>query len=424
MTATLFLKPGRLRAGLRRHPWVYPNSVERVEGEYHNGDAVVVRAPDGRFVAHAFVNDQSRFKLRLVSFDKAAPLDADLLRRRVKDAVALRHDVLRLPERAQAYRVVHSEGDGLPGLIVDRYGDALSLSCSTLGLHQRLDVVLDALEEALRPKVIVEQPLPEGLREAEGLPAPRGVLRGTLPDEDPVVTIDGLSFGVPLKTGQKTGLFLDQRENARLVASLAAGRRVLDACCYVGTFGLAAARAGAASVSMFDASPEAVEQARKNAERNGLADKVEVSRGSLNKELRERGARGERFDLVVLDPPKFAAAAKDVDKARKGYFDANQLALKLLAPGGLLLTFTCSHHMDAQTFEDVLREAATRAEADVRVLDRRGAGMDHPNDLHCPEGRYLKGLLLQRRGECGTKASEPDEAAPADEADDAGEADA
>jgi 23S rRNA (cytosine1962-C5)-methyltransferase len=333
-----------------------------------------------------------------VSFDREAPLDADLLRRRVQEAVSLRHELLRLPERAQAYRVVHSEGDGLPGLIVDKYGDTLSYSCSTLGLHQRLDTVLDALTDVLQPRCIIEQPLPEGLRVSEGLPECRGVVRGTLPDEDPVVTIDGLSFGVPLKTGQKTGLFLDQRENARLAATHAPGRRVLDACCYVGTFGLHAAKAGAKSVDLFDSSSEAVEQVTRNAARNGLAERVTVTRGPLNRELRARIDRGERYDLIVLDPPKFAAAAHDVEKARKGYFDANQLALKLLVPGGLLFTFSCSHHVDEALFEEVLREAATRSEVDLRVLQRLGAGPDHPTDLHCPEGRYLKGLVLQRRG--------------------------
>lgn len=398
MTATAFLKPGRLRAGVRRHPWVYGNSVDHIEGEYQDGDVVAVRAPDGKFVAHAFINDRSRLRLRLVSFDREAPPDADLLRRRVQEAVALRHDLLRLPERAQAYRLVHSEGDGLPGLIVDRYGDVVAYSCSTLGLHRRLDAVLDALQDVLQPRCIIEQPLPEGLRASEGLPESRGVVRGALPDEDPLVTIDGLSFAVPLRTGQKTGLFLDQRENARLAASHAPGRRVLDACCYVGTFGLHAARAGAKSVDMFDASPEAVEQTTKNAARNGLAETVTVTRGPLHKELRARIDRGERYDLIVLDPPKFAAAARDVDKARKGYFDANQLALKLLVPGGLLFTFSCSHHVDDALFEEVLREAATRAEVDLRVLQRLGAGPDHPIDLHCPEGRYLKGLVAQRRG--------------------------
>lgn len=398
MTATVFLKPGRLRAHVRRHPWVYGNSVERVEGQYKDGDAVLVRAPDGRFVGHAFVNDRSRMRLRLVSFDREAPLDEGLLRARVRDAVALRHDLLRLPARADAYRVVHSEGDGLPGLIVDRYGDVLALSCSTLGLHLRLDVVLDALQEALAPRCILEQPVSEGLREAEGLPPGRGVLRGELPADDPVVTIDGLRWTVPLRGGQKTGLFLDQRENVRRVVEHAPGRRVLDACCYVGTFGVAAARAGASLVRMFDSSPEAVEQARRNAALNEVADRVEVARGSLYKDLRGRVDRGERYDLVVLDPPKFAAAARGVDKARKGYFDANQLALKLVEPGGLLFTFSCSHHMDEALFDEVLREAATRSEVDLRVLGRLGAGADHPTDLHCPEGRYLKGLVLQRRG--------------------------
>ena len=394
--ATAFVKASRLRAEIRRHPWVYGNSIERIEGSYTNGDAVVVRAPDGKFLAHAFVNDRSRLALRLVSFLRAeAPTD-ELLRRRVEDAVRLRHEVLRLPERATAYRVIHSEGDGLPGLIVDRYGDVLTVSCSALGTHRRLGPILDALEATLRPTAILGLELGEGLRDVEGLPPGGGVLRGTAPAEDPIVTIDGLSFCAPIAGGQKTALFLDQRENVRRVAELARGRRVLDACCYVGTFGIAAAKGGAARVEAFDASAEAVEQAKHNAERNGVA--LEVTRASLYPELRRRVDQKERFDLVVLDPPKFAKAQKDRDAARKGYLDANQLAMRLLAPGGLLLTCSCSHHMGEEELEGVLREAAIRAGADLRVLERRGAGPDHPSDVQCPEGRYLKAILVERRG--------------------------
>ncbi|MEZ6186938.1 MAG: class I SAM-dependent rRNA methyltransferase [Planctomycetota bacterium] len=398
MHATAFLRASRLRAGLKRHPWVYPNSIERWEGEHASGDAVRVRAPDGRFLAHALVNDDSRLALRLVSFDKNADLDDPAFwTARVEDAVRLRRETLGLDARTDAYRVIHSEGDGIPGLIVDRYGDVLVYTVSCLGTQRRLEPILAALRAAFSPQAIVEQGVSENLRRTEGLPDPRGVVEGELPAEQ-VVTIDGLRFTVPLAAGQKTGMFLDQRDNVQLAASLAKGRRVLDACCYLGAFSLACAQAGAQSVRAFDQSEEAVARARQHAEQNGVADRVEVVHNELFKELNALIAQEAQFDLIVLDPPKFAGSKKQATKAQRGYLDSNRLALKLLAPGGVLFSFSCSHHMPVDELEVLLRQAADRSKTDLRQLGTFGPGLDHPIDVHCPEGRYLKGLLFQRRG--------------------------
>ncbi|HBP16998.1 MAG TPA: 23S rRNA (cytosine(1962)-C(5))-methyltransferase RlmI, partial [Planctomycetes bacterium] len=227
----------------------------------------------------------------------------------------------------------------------------------------------------------------------------RGVLRGELPSDALQLTIDGTRFELELAAegGQKTGMFLDQRENVRRLAELARGRRVLDACCYLGAFGVACARAGAERVECFDASEEAAAGARRTVELNEVGDRVEVRQASLYPELRRLADAKQRYDLIVLDPPKFAPTARDVKRASKGYLDANLMALKLLAPGGLLLTCSCSGHVDSERFEGTLRRAATRGSADLRVLERWGAGPDHPVDVHCPEGRYLKAFLLQRR---------------------------
>jgi len=397
---TAFVTSKRTRASSKRHPWVYGNSVTRVEGDYENGDAVIVRGPDGRFLAHAWINDASKLRLRFVSYDRQAPIEPALLAERVRSAVALRREVLRLPERASAYRLIHSEGDGLPGLIVDLYGDVVVLTCSVLGLRRSLDVVLDALEEVLSPRAIVERDPGEALREREGLPEPGGVLRGSLGDAEHVeIEIDGMRFkvGVGVGEGQKTGLFLDQRDNVQTVASFAQGKRVLDACCYLGAFGLACAKAGAASVHMFDTSADAVAKTEAHAELNGLSEGVTVQRGSLFRELTRLKQAEQTFDLIVLDPPKFAKKRSDLRKARKGYLDANQLALKLLAPGGLLLTCSCSGALGMDDLEGVLRESATRTGTNLRILERRGPGLDHPVDVHCPEGRYLKAILAQVR---------------------------
>jgi 23S rRNA (cytosine1962-C5)-methyltransferase len=395
--ATAFLDRGRLRETLKRHPWVYPEAVKKIDGGYANGDLVRVAGPDGKFVAHAFVNDRSRLMLRLVSFEEAEKIDAAFVRARVRAAADLREKTLELPKRANAYRVVHSEADGLPGLIVDRMNEALVVSCTSLGMQRWIDAVLDELEEVYRPKAILEVGKALGLRGKEGLPEGRGYVRGKAPEGEVTIEVDGVVSMVPLEVGQKTGLFLDQRENVKRTAELARGRTLLDACCYGGAFALAALKAGATRAELFDTSDRAVELARKNLERNGVADRATARRADLYPELRRLKDEGARFDLVVLDPPKFAASAREVPKARAGYVNANAGALALLAPGGILVTCSCSHHVGEPLFEELVREAAARAGRDLQVLERRGAGPDHPTDIFCPEGRYLKCFICRVR---------------------------
>jgi 23S rRNA (cytosine1962-C5)-methyltransferase len=395
--ATAFLDRGRLRETLRRHPWVYPEAVKKIEGAYENGDTVRVAAPDGKFVAHAFVNDRSRLMLRLVSFKEEERIDQAFVRSRVRAAADLRETTLRLGERANAYRVVHSEADGLPGLIVDRMNDALVVSCTSLGMQRQIDAVLDELEAVYHPRAILEVGKAMGLRGKEGLPEGRGYVRGQAPEGEVRIEVDGIVSAVPLEVGQKTGLFLDQRENVKRTAELARGKTVLDACCYGGAFALAALRAGATRAELFDTSDKACDLARRNLELNGLAAKAEVRRADLYPELRRLRDAGARFDLVVLDPPKFASSQREVAKARTGYVNANAGALALLGPGGILVTCSCSHHVGEPLFEEIVREAAARAERDVQILERRGAGPDHPTDVFCPEGRYLKCFIARVR---------------------------
>jgi 23S rRNA (cytosine1962-C5)-methyltransferase len=391
------LSPGRLRETLRRHPWVYPDSIERIEGSYENGDVVRVVARDGGFVAHAFVNDRSRLKLRLVSFDEKDEIDGKFVRRRIRSAAVLREEVLGLPRRTNAYRVVHSEADGLPGLIVDRLGEVLVVSCTSLGTQRFADAVFDELESIYRPEAIVEHGKAFGLRAKEGLPEGRGVVRGVLPEGELKIVVDESVSVVPVEVGQKTGLFLDQRENAKRVSELASGRRMLDACCYGGAFAIAALKGGATSAELFDASERACELASRNLDLNQLSDRAHVRRADLYPELGRLREAGTRFDLVVLDPPKFATTQHDLPRARKGYVEANAGALRLLEPGGLLVTCSCSHHVSEALFEEILREAASKARVDLQILERRGAGPDHPTDVFCPEGRYLKCFVARVR---------------------------
>jgi len=395
--ATAILLPGRLRETLRRHPWVYPESVKKLEGSYENGDVIRVVAPDGRFVAHAFVNDRSRLMLRLLSFDEGEKIDAAFVRARVRSAAQLRDETLALPARTNAYRVVHSEADGLPGLIVDRMNDCLVVSCTSLGMQKHIEAVLDELEAIYRPRAILEVGKALGLRGKEGLPEGRGYVRGTPPSTEVQIDVDGVRSAVPLEVGQKTGLFLDQRENVKRTAELARGKTLLDACCYGGAFAIAALERGAKRAELFDTSDRACELARRNLELNGVAERAEVRRADLYPELRRLDEAGAKFDVVVLDPPKFASTQREVAKARTGYVNANAGALRLLGPGGLLVTCSCSHHVGEPLFEEIVREAAARAAKDVQILERRGAGPDHPTDVFCPEGRYLKCFIARVR---------------------------
>jgi 23S rRNA (cytosine1962-C5)-methyltransferase len=395
--ATATLNLGRLRETLKRHPWVYPESVQRLDGKYENGDVVRVVAPDGRFVAHGFVNDRSRLRLRLVSFAEGDRVDAAFLRARVRAAASLRDEALQLPRRTNAYRVVHSEADGIPGLIVDRLGEVLVVSCTSLGTQRFAEAIYDELEAIYRPQAILEHGKALGLRGKEGLPEGRGWVRGKAPEGEHRIEVDGSLSVVPVEVGQKTGLFLDQRENVKRVGELANGRRMLDACCYGGAFAIAALKGGAARAELFDTSERACELARRNLELNQVADRAEVRHADLYPELRRLKEAGARYELVVLDPPKFASSARDVPKARKGYVEANAAALRVLAPGGILVTCSCSHHVGETLLEEILREAAAKAQVDLQVLERRGAGPDHPTDVFCPEGRYLKCFVARVR---------------------------
>ncbi|MEZ0228519.1 MAG: class I SAM-dependent methyltransferase, partial [Planctomycetota bacterium] len=337
--ATAILLPGRLRETLRRHPWVYPESVKKVDGTYANGDVIRVASQDGKFVAHAFVNDRSRLMLRLVSFVEDEKIDAAFVRARVRSASELREKTLALAARTNAYRVVHSEADGLPGLIVDRMNDALVVSCTSLGMQGHIDAVLDELEEIYRPRAILEVGKALGLRGKEGLPEGRGYVRGKAPEEETRIEVDGVVSAVPLEVGQKTGLFLDQRENVKRVAELARGKTLLDACCYGGAFAISALKAGALRAELFDTSDKACDLARRNCALNGVADRAEVRRADLYPELRRLKDAGAKFDVVVLDPPKFASTQREVAKARAGYVNGRAGFLDVIDAQRSLLEF-------------------------------------------------------------------------------------
>ena len=392
------LRPGREKSLLRRHPWVFSGAVEGVDGDPAAGAAVEVRSARGDFLARGFWSPDSQIRVRAVVFDETETPDAFWLGGHLAAAWALRAPLWNAQTR-NALRVVHGEGDGLPGLVVDRYADALCVQILSAGF-ERLRSALAAQLLDLFPTVsVVYERSDAPARAREGLPPRAGVLAerpgAAAPDLSRVEIVScGIRSTVDLVHGQKTGTYLDQAENRARVGAFAAGCDVLDAFCYDGGFSLACLAGGAASVTAVDASAEALDAFRANLALNGHApDRAELLCADVGAQLRAFRDSRRSFDLIVLDPPKFADSKNHVEKACRAYKDANRLAFKLLRPGGLLATFSCSGAIDPALFATVVAEAACEAGRDARIVGRFDQSPDHPVSLACPEGLYLKGLL-------------------------------
>lgn len=388
---TLTLRYGRETATRRRHPWLFAGAVERETGDEADG-LVEVRDRSGAFLGRGFASPRSPIGVRLWTFDDR-PLDAGLVDERLRAAASLR--ALAIPPDTDGYRLVHAEGDDLPGLIVDRYGDVLVVQATTEGTDRTRWLWLPALQR-IAPAAAILQRNDLASRKGEGLRLEDEALVGAPPPRAPFRE-RGLAFEADLAGGQKTGFFLDQRENRHLVRTLAAGRRVLNVFSYTGAFGVAALAGGATRVAHVDVSAPALDQARAGHVRNGqdLA-RVETVLADAFEDLRRRVEAGETWDFVVTDPPAFAKRKTDVERACRGYKDVNRLALKLLAPGGLLLACSCSGPVDPDLFQKVLFGAALDAGVSARIVERRGAGPDHPVSLFAPESEYLKAFLVAR----------------------------
>ena len=391
--AAVMLKADREKSLLRRHPWVFSGALARVEGAPAAGDTVAVRAAGGRFIAWGAYSPASQIRVRVWSFNEAETIDAAFFARRVARALELRRD-LGVDCVSGGCRVVHGESDGLPGVVADRYGDTLVLQLASAGAEAWREAIADALQAATGCAAVYERSDLE-VRELEGLAPRSGPLRGPEPGE---VTIreGALRYRVDVRGGQKTGFYLDQRDNRARVGALARGRRVLNGFCYTGGFTLAALAGGAESVLSVDSSAESLARARAHVELNGFdAARCEFRQGDMFQLLRDLHRAGERFDLIVLDPPKFAPTAASAQRAARGYKDINLNALRLLAPGGLLATFSCSAGVNEDLFQKIVAGAAADAGADAAIVGRFTAAPDHPVALAFPEGAYLKGLLCR-----------------------------
>jgi len=390
----LRLKPGREKSLRHRHPWIFSGAIASADTPGESGATVDILTTDGAFVARAAYSPSSQIRARVWTFDLREPVDAGFFLRRVARAVAARDAML--DARHTGCRLIHGEADGLPGVVADRYADTVVLQLSSAGAERWRDAIVAALVEATGTECVFERSDAE-VRKLEGLPARTGVAHGALPDAVTFVEA-GLSYRADVVAGQKTGFYLDQRANRDAVRALAAGREVLNAFCYTGGFALAALAGGATRVVSIDSSGDALALARENLARNAALapDRAEWCEADAFAELRKLRDRGAGFDLAVLDPPKFAPTAAHAERAARAYKDVNLLALKLLRPGGLLATFSCSGGIDAELFRKIVAGAALDAGIDASVIGRFGAGADHPVALAFPEGEYLKGLLIRK----------------------------
>ena len=389
--ATLVLQRGKEQRILAGHPWIYAGEVKKIRGELTDGGVARVLDHAGRHLGMALVNRQSKIVGRLYTRGHEV-FDRDFLAARLREAAEFRRRFLGLgPETG--VRWVFSEGDRLPGLVVDQYGSVVVLQLLTLPMDVRRELLLELLGELFDPEAVVERS-DVGSRRYEGLEPVKQVLAGSVP-ETVVIEEGGARYLVDVLEGQKTGFFLDQRENRGLVRRYAKGRRVLDAFCYTGGFAVAAAVAGASEVTGLDSSEEAVVRARENASLNGVDQRCTFEVENVFDRLRSLEKEGKKYDLVVLDPPAFAKNKAAVAGAFRGYKEINLRALKLLDPGGLLLTCSCSQHMTETLFERMLLEAARDTRREVRLLHRTTQAGDHPIVLGMPESQYLTCFWLQ-----------------------------
>jgi 23S rRNA (cytosine1962-C5)-methyltransferase len=395
--ATLLLKPGKEKSLLRRHPWIFSGAVAKVSGSPESGSSVRVLSHDGAFLAWAAYSPVSNIRARVWSFDETEHIDADFFVRRVKRALASRPVLNAEQSPRAAVRLVHGESDGLPGVIADRYADTIVLQLSSTGAERWREEIVDALVQLTGCANVYERSDAD-VRALEDLAPRTGVLRGSPPTQiDIEEGTQPLRFVVDVAAGQKTGFYLDQAGNRTLLANIAGGKQVLNCFCYTGAFSIAALAGGAASVTSIDSSADALAKLAVHLRLNHVDPQRSLAiEADVFQALRKERDAGHGYDIIVLDPPKFAPTAAHAEKAARAYKDINLLGFKLLKPGGQLLTFSCSGGVDASLFQKIVAGAALDAQVDAQIERKLTAGPDHPVLLSFPEGEYLKGLLCRR----------------------------
>lgn len=385
----VLLKPEKEKALLNRHPWIFSGAIDQIDEGYTAGELVQVLSSEEEFLGIGFLNPVSQIAVRMLSFEDCEINDA-FFEKRIRNAVSLRQCLI--SDQTNAVRLIHSENDYLPGLTVDRYGDYLAVQIHSAGMDKYRDLIVKVLSEAVPVRGIYEKSEAEW-RRLEGLEPHQGVLKGEDPPELITILENGISYGVDLRAGQKTGFFLDQRENRKLVSSWSKGKKVLNCFSYSGGFSISAARGGALSTVSIDSSEPALKTAQKNFELNGMKEpEHRLLRTDVFQYLRQSQ---ETFDLVVLDPPAFCQSKSQVEKSTRAYKDINLFAIKRLTPGGILFTASCSSHISQDLFQKILFAAAKDAGRGLQILTKTGQPADHPLSIYFPEGEYLKACLCR-----------------------------
>jgi 23S rRNA (cytosine1962-C5)-methyltransferase len=394
MDKCLVLKPGREKSVLRRHPWIFSGAVQEVRGEPQKSDTLAVESAKGEFLGYCGYNPDSSIRGRMWTFDKRE-LGASLFKEKMRIAISLRKELSFLNSDNNACRLVHAESDGLPGLVVDQYNDHLVVQFLTAAADAWRGEIIAALADLTGIKTIYERSDVD-VRRLEGLAERKGILFGEEPPDKIQITENGLNFLVDIKHGQKTGFYLDQRENRAALAEFVQDKDMLNCFSYTGGFTVYGLKAGAKSALSIDSSQEANDIALENIRLNGLNErKAHFITGDVFQALRQFRDARRSFDLIVLDPPKFAATSAQSDKAARGYKDINLLAFKLLKPGGLLFTFSCSGGVSRELFQKIVADAALDAGVSAVIVRQLSQGPDHPVALNFPEGEYLKGLVCK-----------------------------
>ncbi|MDD5766521.1 MAG: class I SAM-dependent methyltransferase [Candidatus Marinimicrobia bacterium] len=394
MEKSIIIKTGRERSLRRLHPWIFSGAIHSVIGSPVSGDTVEVLSSDQRFLGRGAFSPQSQITVRMWNYNADEPIDERFFANRLQRAIDFRKELLSDP-KTTAFRLVNAESDGLPGLIIDKYGDFLICQFLTAGVEKWKKEIVAQLNALISNAGIYERSDVE-VREKEGLPLVAGVLMGIEPPNLVEILENGLKFLVDVKTGHKTGFYLDQRENRKLIGNYAANVEMLNCFSYTGGFGIFALKNGAAHVTNIDASTAALEIGLENAKRNELpAEHIENVAGDVFQVLREYRNANRMFDLIVLDPPKFAETKSNLEHAARGYKDINLLAFKLLRKNGILFTFSCSGLMTPELFQKIIADAALDAKRDSQILRRLTQAPDHPTALAFPEGTYLKGFVCR-----------------------------
>lgn len=388
------LKKGKEKAVRQLHPWVFSGAIEKIKGSPQNGDIVMLTDSNDTFLAYGFFNDKSRVAVRLLEWNLETEINESWWRQKVATAVKYREGLYN--DQTNTFRLIFSEADFIPGLIVDRYADFLSVQILTSGVERVKHIIIDELQKLLKPKGIFDRS-DASARAHEGMePSSGGVLSGIEPPEFVSVRENGIVYHVNIAEGQKSGFYCDQRDNRRLVAQHTSGKKVLDCFSYSGGFSLNAFLAGASEVVSVDSSALAIETLKRNIEINNFGKMPHrLIQSDVNKQLRAFRESGDKFDVIILDPPKYAPSRSALTKAARAYKDLNRLAMLLLNEGGLLATFSCSGAVDLATFKQILAWAALDAGKEVQFIGQFAQPSDHPVRSSFPEGEYLKGLLCR-----------------------------